>query len=455
MSALATVFKEAGVSVRGSDRAVYPPVSDILRGAGIDVLTPFDEAHLNPAPELVVVGNAISRGNPELERALEAKLPLTSLAEAVEKLLVPGRRVSTVAGTHGKTTTTSLLLWLHHAAGRAPSFLVGGRPGNFDSGGRLGAGKDLVLEADEYDTAFWDKNPKFMHYWPEIAVLGPVEFDHADIYRDLEAVLQAFRWYVRLVPQGGTLVVDGDDPAALALAREARCRVVRIGLGADNDLRAEERVEDTLGQRFRVTRGGVEVGRATLALPGAHNARNALAALAAAEAAGLALAEAVPHLATFVPPRRRLERIAERGGVVVYDDFAHHPTAVRQTLATLRGLVPAGGRLIACLEPRSNTMVRAVVGEGLQDALAAADVVYLGTVDRPERFKDDERLDVGALAAALAARGVDAAGPLAPAEIATRVREAVRPGDRVVLMSNGAFGGLSGLLRAAFAAEAP
>lgn len=446
MSGLATLLSARGVRVSGSDSAVYPPASRTLEESGIDVGTPYDAARVPADAELVVVGNAISRGNPELERALDLGLPLASMAEVIERLLVPGRRVTTVAGTHGKTTTSSILAHLHHAAGRDPSFLVGGRPGNFSTGARAGEGPDLVLEADEYDTAFFDKGPKFLHYWPLIAVLGPVEFDHADIYADQAAVERAFALYLRLVPPSGTLVFHADDPVASRLARDARCRVVSAGLDETHDVSALARLDDESGQTFRVARSGRVVAEARLALPGAHNARNAIAALAAAEAAGLKLEEAAGHLAGFVPPRRRLQVIARGDKGIAYDDFAHHPTAIAATLATVREQVPPGGRLIACVEPRSNTMVRAFVADALFDALACADVVYLGQVDRPERFADHDRLDVEALVARLRSRAVAAEGPLDPATIASRVLATSRSADRVVVMSNGAFGGLPGLL---------
>lgn len=451
MSGLATILRDGGASVRGTDASIYPPASDMLAESGIQVATPFASENLDPPPDLVIVGNAISPGNPELDRALEQDAPLASLPEVVERLLVPGRRVTVVAGTHGKTTTASMVAHLHHAAGRDPSILVGGRPGNFPTGGRLGRGSDLVLEGDEYDSAFFDKGPKFMHYWPRIAVLGPVEFDHADIYADLAAVERAFSWFVRLVPANGLLVVHGDDPAAVRLAAGARSRVVRCGLGGAMDLSAVERQDEAGGQSFTVLRDGRSLGRARLDLPGAHNGRNALAALAAVDGAGLPVSEAIPLLAGFVPPRRRLELIVDRRGLQVYDDFAHHPTAVAETLRTLRRLAPPGGRLIACLEPRSNTMVRALVRKGLTEALAGADRVLLAPVDRPERFSPEMRLDVGAVVAELIARGVQAEGPLTPDEIAQRVAAEAREGDQVVLMSNGAFGGLAARLEALLA----
>ncbi|MCU0230539.1 MAG: Mur ligase family protein [Acidobacteria bacterium] len=453
MSGLATLLAQRGVRVRGSDQAVYAPASEVLAAAGIEVRTPYAAANLDPVPELdlVVVGNAVSRGNPELERALDERLPMASLAEVVERLLVPGRRVSVVAGTHGKTTTSSLLAWLHHAAGRDPSFLVGGRPGNFPHGGQLGRGEDLVLEGDEYDTAFFDKGPKFLHYWPQVAVIGAVEFDHADIYADLAAVERAFALLVRMVPASGLLAVPHDDSVARRLAAAARCRVATFGLSGNAELAALERSDGDDGQRFVVSRGGRVLAEARLALPGPHNAKNALAALLAAEAAGLPIAAAAPHLATWIPPRRRLELTGRGDGVAAYDDFAHHPTAIAHTLATLRGRVPPGGRLVACFEPRSNTMVRKVFEGALVEALAQADVVWLGAVDRPERFHDDERLDVATVVARLRAAGRRAEGPLSPEAILAGVRASLTPGDVVVVMSNGAFGGLAPQLGAAVA----
>lgn len=448
MSGLAAVLAAGGAAVRGSDKALYPPASTMLESAGITLLQPFDAAHLDPRPALVVVGNAISRGNVELERALAEGLPIASMSEVIERLLVPGRRVTAIAGTHGKTTTTSIVSWLQTAAGLDPTFLIGGQPGNFEVGARLGAGRDLVLEADEYDTAFFDKGPKFLHYWPSVAILGPVEFDHADIYDDLAAVERAFSWYVRLVPQTGTLVVH-DHPSALRLANAARARVVVTGLRADAEITLRDRVDDAEGQRFTLWARGAEVGAVRLALSGEHNARNALAALAAVEVVGVPLAQAVRALADFRGPRRRLERIADRNGVLIFDDFAHHPTAVEQTLGTVRRLVAEGGRLVACLEPRSNTMVRSVFGDRLFEALASADLVWIGQVDRPERLAAEERLDVAALVARLQQRGVVAHGPCSAEQIRDGLCAQTRPGDRVVLMSNGGFGGLAGMLRSA------
>lgn len=447
MVSLARVLARRGVRVRGCDAALYPPASLLLADASIDCAVPPDPEHLGRGEPLVVVGNAISRGHPVLECALERGMALASLPEVIERLLIPGRRVSAVAGTHGKTTTAALLSWIHASCGREPGFLVGGLLENFGEGARLGKGEDLILEADEYDSAFFDKGPKFLHYWPQIAILGAVEFDHADIYADLAAVETAFSRLLRLLPASGVLVANGDDPVVRRLAAEARCPVRWFGTDPAADLRAVDRHDHDAGQDFDLYRGPHRLAAVRLPLPGEHNARNALAALLAFEAAGGDLVQGGAALATFLPPRRRLEVLGSKDGARFYDDFAHHPTAVAETLAALRAMGP--GRLTVCLEPRSNTMVRRLVQEHLERALALADRVLIAPVDRPERMDPQQRLDVGALAAALRARGIEAVGPLEPEAMAPRVLEGLETGDRIVLMSNGAFGGLADRLRRA------
>ncbi len=454
MSGLARMLTSRGIEVRGSDHAIYPPASEMLSESGIEVLTPFDERNLWEDAELVVVGNAISRGNAELERALDAGLSIASMPEVIERLLLPSKRVTAIAGTHGKTTTASLCAWLHSAAGRSPSFMIGGRPGNFSHGAEAGSGDDLILEADEYDSAFFDKGPKFLHYWPQIAVLGNVEYDHADIYADLAAVEWAFSLFMRLLPESGTLIVGADSPSARRIAEQARCRVLSFGKDGAGDLAIVDRREDSAGQTIHFARRGVAEGRFRLALNGEHNALNALAALLAFEAAGGDLLAGAASLESFVGPRRRLEVVFAGNGVTLYDDFAHHPTAVAGTLETMVRLKAPGGRVIACLEPRSNTMVRALVQDALADALARADLVFLGEVDRPGRFSDSERLDVGALVRTLRDRGCCAEGPLSVDLMLQRVLEPLREGDTIVLMSNGAFGGLPERLAAALAERA-
>lgn len=457
MSNIAALLVQQGVRVGGSDRAVYPPASDILSRAGIEPQAPYDANHIDPQVDLVVVGNAISRGNPELERALDTGLPIASMSEVIERLIVPGRRVSVVAGTHGKTTTSSMLAYLHDACGTQPSFIVGGELGNFGVGARLADGPDLIIEGDEYDTAFFDKGPKFLHYWPQIAVLGTVEFDHADIYADLDAVERAFSLFVRLVPSSGTLIADADCAVTMRLARNTHSKLETFGLQPAHDAPhwcATQREATPDGQRFTVRRGAERLAGVELAIQGSHNAKNALAALAAAYAAGLDVATAASKMKGFVPPKRRLQRVARTEGIEIYDDFAHHPTSVGLTLAALRERVPAGGRLIACIEPRSNTMARRVVQGTLCEALSAADRVLVGPVDRPERFDDNQRLDVGKLVEDLAAQGVDALGPLTPDQIFDHVVDERRTNDVIVLMSNGSFAGLSLRFAQRFGAKA-
>jgi len=443
MSSLAALFARNGVDVRGSDVQVYPPASEVLADSGIEVMTPYDSANLERPASLYVVGNAIARGNPELEVLLERGAPICSMAELIERLLIPGRRPSVVAGTHGKTTTSSMLAHIHLSAGRDPSFFVGGTFGGMESGARLGEGPDIVIEGDEYDTAFFDKGPKFLHYWPQIAVLGPVEFDHADIYRDLEDVERAFERFLRLLPSSGTLVVDGDAASSVKLARAAPGRSVELGFSDGAAARVEIVEQGAEMQTFRLiwpVAGEVEV---ELPMLGVHNAKNASAAIVAATVAGVGMELAANSLGTFRPPRRRLERIGGWRGAELFDDFAHHPTSIGLTLDALRSSVRDGGRLVACVEPRSNTMVRRIVQDALESTLAKADVVLLAPVHRPERFAAPELLDVEALTATLRRSGIEAHGPLRLESFAGRLEELLRPGDLVVIMSNGAFGGLT------------
>ncbi len=453
MSGLALVLKEHGVRVSGSDGAIYPPASLILEAAGIEVFTPFDPAHLGSRPDLVVVGNAISPGNSEVDAAVRGGLSIASMAEVIERLLVPSRRVSVVAGTHGKTTTTAMLAHLHQEAGNAPSFLIGGSPLGLSSGARLGSGRDLILEGDEYDTSYFDKGPKFLHYWPKIAVLGAVEFDHADIYRDIEDVMKTFSWLVRMIPDDGWLVYQGDDANASKLAAGARCRLLSFGLSADCDWRAANRRDKRDGQDFDLLVDGRPKERVECVLAGEHNTRNALAAMAAAHVAGLSPEILVPAMKTFRGVRRRLEVLVDHGGIALYDDFAHHPSAVRLTLETLRRTMKEEERLVAVLEPRSNTMVRRRVQQDLVDALEIADVVLIAEVDRPDRFSADLRLDVDRLAADLQKKGCRAAGPCRVEEIEDILQGDARAGDRIVVMSNGGFGGLPQRLAAYFGGE--
>ncbi|BCX81007.1 UDP-N-acetylmuramate: L-alanyl-gamma-D-glutamyl-meso-diaminopimelate ligase [Methylomarinovum caldicuralii] len=375
MGGLALLARELGLSVSGSDQNVYPPMSTQLEEAGIR-LSPYDPANLHPRPDQVIVGNALSRGNPEVEAVLNQCLPYTSGPQWLAETILQSRRVIGIAGTHGKTTTTAMVAWILEAAGLAPGFLIGGVPKNFGRSARLGSGEWFVIEADEYDTAFFDKRSKFVHYRPWIAVLNNLEYDHADIFPDLAAIQTQFHHLVRTVPgQGRLLVASGDKNLEAVLARGCWSPVERFGIQA-GDWQAQLQRED--GSRFRVSRRGEALGEVAWELSGRHNVANALGAIAAAAHAGVPASDAIEALGSFAGVKRRLELRGEAAGVRIYDDFAHHPTAIAATLEGLRARI-GNDRLVAILEPRSNTMRMGVHNEQLGPSLAAADVVYLHT----------------------------------------------------------------------------
>jgi len=428
MGGLAALARELGLEVEGSDKDIYPPMSTQLERLGIALKPGYLAAHLDPAPDLVVVGNAMSRGNAAVEHLLDAQLRYVSGPQWLGETVLPGRRVTAIAGTHGKTTTTAMLAWIHAHAGRDPGFLVGGVPSNFGVSARLGSGRDFVVEADEYDTAFFDKRSKFVHYRPWIAVLNNLEYDHADIFPDVAAIQRQFHHLVRIVPRAGRLVVNGEDARlAEVLAMGCWTPVERF---AFDDPGADWRAADVAadGSAFAVLWRGERVGRIEWSLLGRHNVLNALAAVAAANAAGVAPAASCAALCEFSSAARRLERVAEHGGIVVYDDFAHHPTAIATTLAGLRARV-GDARILVGMEPRSNSMRAGAHAQELAPAFHDADaVVFLRRPDLP--------WDAGAVTGALGGRGETAA---TVAELVTRLRALARPGDHVVFMSNGGF----------------
>jgi len=454
MATLAALLKARGDDVRGSDAHVYPPMSDFLAREGIPVFDGFAAGQIGDDVDLVVVGNAISRGNPELEAVLDRSLRYASLPETIRDAFLWQAESVVIAGTHGKTTTTALTAWLLTAGGLDPSMLVGGIARNFGDGGasyRVGRGPAFVIEGDEYDSAYFDKTAKFLKYLPDIAVVNNVEFDHADIYADLDAVRTAFARFVRLVPRRGLVLLGADSPDAAALAAHAHCPVQTFGLGEGRDWRAVDLVPGASTTAFTIVGPGGFQAAVTAPLVGAHNVRNALAAAAVARRLGLDAAAIAAGLASFAGVKRRLEVVGSRGGVTVYDDFAHHPTAVAETLQAMRAARPAA-RLWAIFEPRSASSCRRVFQAAFADAFAAADRVIIAPVFR-STLPDDERLSEPRLVADLAARGVTAhQAPSIDAIVATVVAEA-QPGDEIVVMSNGGFGGLHGKLVAALAAR--
>jgi len=449
MATLAAMLKRKGVDVRGSDQDVYPPMSDFLAGEGVPTLSGYTADHITDDLDLVVVGNAISRGNAELEEVLNRKIRYCSLPEAIRDHFLWTSRSIVIAGTHGKTTTTALTGWILTDAGTDPSVLIGGIARNFGDHGssyRLGRGGDFVIEGDEYDSAFFDKTAKFLKYLPDIVVINNIEFDHADIYADLAAVRLAFRRLVNLVPKRGLLLLGADNDEALALERVAVSRVATFGLREGVDWQACD--VTTVGDRvrFRVLHAGAEFGQFELPLLGLHNVRNALAALAVAVEAGVPRDAITRALGSFAGVKRRLEMVGTAAGVTVYDDFAHHPTAVETTLAGLRASNPAS-RIWAVFEPRTASSCRRVFQEDFARAFALADRILLAPVFKS--LPEPERLSIPDLVRDLIEAGRQARAAESVDDIVASVARDAQPGDLVVIMSNGGFGGIHGkLLRA-------
>jgi UDP-N-acetylmuramate: L-alanyl-gamma-D-glutamyl-meso-diaminopimelate ligase len=437
MATLAAMLRSKGFDVRGSDENVYPPMSDFLVQQGITLLEGYRPEHITSDLDLVVVGNAISRGNPELEEVLDRKIRYCSLPEAVRDHFLWASRAVVITGTHGKTTTTALAGWLLTDAGVDPSVLVGGIVENFGGSFRVGGGREFVIEGDEYDSAFFDKTAKFLKYLPDIAVVGNIEYDHADIYPDLDSIRLTFQRFVNLIPRRGLLLLGADNPEAMALRTRAHCRVETFGLADGADWQAHDLQIAESSTRFSVRRGGTPSGTFEVPLLGAYNVRNALAAIAVGAAVGLSTDTMSASLRRFKGIRRRLQHRGTVRGVAVYDDFAHHPTAIAETLAGVRSAYP-GRRVWAIFEPRSATACRSVFQADFARAFAGADRVILPQVFRSS-LPEHERLSTEQLVADLKAVGVDARYiPRTDDIVGTVVREA-RDGDLVIIMSNGGF----------------
>jgi UDP-N-acetylmuramate: L-alanyl-gamma-D-glutamyl-meso-diaminopimelate ligase len=451
MASLAGMLQARGHRITGSDAAAYPPMSDLLAGLGIPLHQPYAESNLTPRPDLVIVGNAISRGNVELEFVLDARIPFTSMAAVLHDEFLMGRESLVVAGTHGKTTTTSMLAWIYEVASRtrpelAPSFLIGGVAENFGTSFMVrpeiaGVRQPFLLEGDEYDTAFFDKGPKFLHYFPDAAILTHVEFDHADIYVDLAAVKTAFKRLVNLIPRRGRLIAfDGSENVSECVAR-AFCAVERYGFQPDSRWRLTAFRQEGTESRWTLLRGGERFAELRLPMAGEHNALNATAAAALAAGQGVSAAAIVEALASFRSVKRRLEVRAEVNGVTIIDDFAHHPTAVRETLRALRTAYP-GRRLWAVLEPRSNTLRRNVFEAELVESLALADRSVLAAVFKSEAIPAGERLHPENVVALLRARRLESAVYADADAIVAAIAPQLRKGDVVAVLSNGGFGGI-------------
>jgi UDP-N-acetylmuramate: L-alanyl-gamma-D-glutamyl-meso-diaminopimelate ligase len=457
MASLAGLLRERGHEVTGSDQDIYPPMSTQLEELGIPVRSPYAESNVPQDADLVVLGNALSRGNPEVEIVLDRKQRMASLPQVLAEQVIRGHESLVVAGTHGKTTTTSMLAFLLEQAGLDPSFLVGGVPVDFARSYRLGKGRHFVVEGDEYDSAFFDKRPKFVHYLPDLAIIGNLEYDHADIYPDLAAVQTAFVRLMQMIPRRGLLVAGIESAPLREILPRALCRVETFALApTEADWQgAEAGPEPGGGWRFRLRHRGEDLGEFVVPLPGEHNVRNAIAAVALASAAGVAPARSREMLPRFRGVKRRLEVKGKARGVIVYDDFAHHPTAVRETLHALQKNKSGEGRLVAVFEPRSYTSRTRVFQDDFARAFAGADRVIVAAAHLPGKVPESQRLSEKDLVQAMAAAGQDARfiGPVD--DIVAHLARELREGDRVVILSNGGFGGIHGKLLTALSAPVP
>jgi len=446
MAPVAGMLKERGFYVTGSDLNVYPPASTLLDSLGIRWNEGFREENLQPAPDLAVVGNIVARGNPEIEYVLDEKIPYCSMPQLLEEYFIPGHTSIVVAGTHGKTTTTAMLAWIFQVAGRRPDFLVGGVLRNFkEKSYSLGGGEEFIIEGDEYETAFFDRGPKFLHYHPDELIVTSLEYDHADIFPDLAAIALQFRRLVNLVPRRGRILIWGESPELRETAAKAFCPLETFGLTPECNWYAGDILWQDSATEFRVVFRGREVTRIRVPAAGRHNVLNALAAVALAYGRGVECQAIEQALATFEGVRKRMEIKGEARGVLVVEDFAHHPTAIRVTLQAARTRWP-GRKIWAAMEPRSNTMRRKIFQDVLPEALMIADAVLIGPVNRAQLLGEQERLSPEQIADSLLERGRPAKAFESADEIAEYLADHAKSGDVVMVLSNGSFDGLSGKL---------
>ena len=436
MGAVATAMKRRGFVVTGSDTNVYPPMSDFLRGEGIESSERYREENIPDGTDVVVIGNAISRGNPEAEATLDRKLLYSSLPEVMKDHFLRGKRNFVVSGTHGKTTTSSILAWLFRHAGKDPGFMIGGLPKNLGCGAHFPDSAINVLEGDEYDTAFFDKRSKFLHYLPECVVVNNIEFDHADIYNDVEEIKLSFKRLLNIVPRNGMAFVNGDEQHCLDVAAEAPCPVTTIGLGEGNS----QRITDV---KYEPTSSSFTLGAERYSVPmtGEFNVRNAAMAVSAAKFGGLTADEIRDGLLAFEGIARRQELKGERNGIKVIDDFAHHPTAIRLAVQSIRQRYP-DSRLWVLFEPRSNTTRRAVFQKELAEALAQADFAVVAAIPDLHKIPENDRLDPVRLSSDIAAMGGKGYYLADNPAIIAQVKAGAKTGDVVAVLSNGGFGGI-------------
>ena len=436
MASVAVAMKEKGILVTGSDANVYPPMSTFLADRQIDVMSGYSEQNLANKPDLIVIGNAISRGNPEAEYTLDKKLRYCSLPEVLKEFFIRGKRSLVVCGTHGKTTTTSLLAWVFEHNGLNPSYLIGGMPNNLGQGARFTDSEWFIIEGDEYDTAFFDKRSKFMHYAPEVAIINNLEFDHADIFDNVAAIQLAFKRFINIIPRNGQLLANGDDPNLAPLLNVTHCPVKRFGLGEDNAWRAYNLVLAPTVTEFETPSFKFRIN-----MLGELNVRNALAVVACARHCGLKNNQIQSAFDTFKGVKRRMEIRGISGGITVVDDFGHHPTAIRETLKALR-VKYAQQKIWAIFEPRTNTTRRNVFQEDLAYSFADADEIVISQIARLEQLKPEERLDPDRLMKDLKTLGKSAAYLPTVESIIDHVAKSADGGDLICVFSNGGFGNI-------------
>jgi UDP-N-acetylmuramate: L-alanyl-gamma-D-glutamyl-meso-diaminopimelate ligase len=445
MASLAGMLQAKGCAVEGSDSDVYPPMSDFLERLGIPVYKGYRKEHLiASAPDIVVIGNALSRGNPEVEYTLDSGIRYASMAETVKELFIRGKNSIVICGTHGKTTTTAMAAWVLEQAGRNPSFLVGGIAENFGRSFQVADGADFVIEGDEYDTAFFDKGPKFLHYLPRVVMLKNIEFDHADIYSDLESLKVAFRRLINIVPGSGLIVAGVDSPVVRELIPAAFSRVATVGIES-GDWRARNIVQADEGMRFEVWSGDTSVGSFAIPMLGTFNVRNALDVIVTGKELGLSNDAIQAGLSSFKSVKRRLELKGEANRIRVYDDFAHHPTAVAETLNAVRQRYPAD-RIWAIFEPRSQTCRRRIFENDFIKSFDQANQIVIARVFGASRLLPEDQLSPDRLVEGIRGRGRAARTFDSTAEIVEYVASHAAPGDHIVVMSNGGFDGIHGKL---------
>lgn len=458
MGNLAIALAQRGFSVFGSDTGVYPPMSSMLEQNAIGYASTFDIQHIKDhTPDLVIIGNAISRGNPEVEFVLNENIPFISMSEMIHDEIIGNNDAIVITGTHGKTTTSSLTATIFEFAGKKPGFVIGAKPGNFDYGCRpipepqFSSGTGIcIIEGDEYDTAFWDKRSKFFHYPPQIAVINAIEYDHSDIFASIDDILNAFRLFLRLIPEKGLVLLNADDAMALSMKEHAFSRIESFSTNGNGDWNASILNQDHHGTTFSYHYKSKLIDTVSIPMIGQHNVRNALASIACAYHYGISKEDILNGLQQFIPPKRRLEYIGSWKERIIIDDFAHHPTAIKETVHALRSVYPDIS-IHAVFEPRSNTTTRNIFQKELGFCFFGVDSIYFGPINRPERFTPAERLDVDALKSAYAQHGIPVITvkediPTWGTLILEDLEQQTKPGDIIVLMSNGNIGTLRSLL---------